>query len=123
MAITQTSFVLLNVILMMQIKIICWNEREICLTRECWVTREATTSRCVGAYMSIALLAHLQLVMLKSYVRSCSMYLSLIPAIHGNSLIKHQAQNLVSLFTYSLSIFFPTTQNGIVQNYNVHYAL
>jgi hypothetical protein len=48
------------------------------------------------------------------------MYLSLIPAIQGNVLIKHQAKNIVSLFIYSLSIFFPTTQIGILQNENVH---
>ncbi len=48
MAITQISFVLLKVILIMQIKIICWNGRGIWLIRECWVTREATTSKCVG---------------------------------------------------------------------------
>jgi hypothetical protein len=57
MAIMQTSFVLLKVILIMQIKMICWNGRVIWLMRECWVTREATTSRCVGGYMSMALLA------------------------------------------------------------------
>ncbi len=43
----QTSFVLLKVILIMKIKIICWNGRGICLMRKCWVTREATASRCV----------------------------------------------------------------------------
>ncbi len=121
MAILQTSFVLLKVILMMQIKIICWNGRGIWATRECWVTREATTSRCVGAYMSMAMLACMQLVTIKSWVRSYCMYLSLIPAIQGNVLIKHQVQIIVSLFIYSWSIFFPTTQFGILQNDNVHY--
>ncbi len=66
MAITQTSFVLLKVILMMHIRIICWNGRGIRLNRECWVTSPATTRRCVGAYMSMAMLACMQLVMLKS---------------------------------------------------------
>jgi hypothetical protein len=49
------------------------------------------------------------------------MYLSLIPAIQRNVLIKHQAQNIVSLFIYSLSNFSPTTQIGILQNENIHY--
>jgi hypothetical protein len=47
-------------------QIICWNGSGIWLTRECWVTREATTRRCAGVYMSMAMLAHMQLVMLKS---------------------------------------------------------
>jgi hypothetical protein len=49
------------------------------------------------------------------------MYLSLIPAIQGNVLIKNQAHNIVSLFIYSLSNDFPTTQIGILQNDNFHY--
>jgi hypothetical protein len=49
------------------------------------------------------------------------MYLSLISAIQGNVPIKHQVQNIVSLFIYSLSNFFPTTQIGILQNEDVHY--
>ncbi len=49
------------------------------------------------------------------------MYWSLIPAIKGNVLIKHQAQRKVSLFIYPLSNVFPTTQIGVLQNDNVHY--
>jgi hypothetical protein len=49
------------------------------------------------------------------------MYLSFIPAIKGNVLIKHQVQNKVSLFIYPLSNVFPTTQIGILQNDIVHY--
>jgi hypothetical protein len=48
MAITQTSLKLLKVILIMQIRIICWDGRGNWLTRESWVSRGATTSRCVG---------------------------------------------------------------------------
>jgi hypothetical protein len=51
------------------------------------------------------------------------MYLSLIPAIQRNVLIKHQVQNIASLFIYSLSNFFPTTQICILQNDNVHYGV
>jgi hypothetical protein len=48
------------------------------------------------------------------------MYLSLIPAIQGNVLIKHQVQSKVFLFIYYLSNCFPTTQIGILQNDNIH---
>ncbi len=59
MAITQTSFMLLKVILIMQIKLICWNGMVIWLMRECWVIREATTSRFIGGYMPMAIVARM----------------------------------------------------------------
>ncbi len=49
------------------------------------------------------------------------MYWSLIPAIKGNVLLKHQAQSKVSLFIYPLSNVFPILQIGILQNDIVHY--
>jgi hypothetical protein len=48
-------------------------------------------------------------------------YLSFVPSIKGNVLNKHQAHSIVSLFIYSLSNFFPTTQIGILQNEDVNY--